>query len=586
MKKIILIFVLVAISLTTIFANSGGDGNIDGDGGDMGGGTGSNVWSSGNEGVRVTVVDALDGSIKSTPIDYTNIIPVQGIAHFGKVSKTAYVKNNQKLAPNSNEYTYKKPITQLPKIITSSSGNGNIQEIRKYFVSEGFLMQHSELTGISYDELISGKYKLLIEPLAYFKFNGRMYAMTATEGALYNSMSGNNLLKNKMGALTHQNLPLSIFLQRADLGYPIWGGTSASRVTDSQILSSLGIGIISFKDDEEPGDPSNIYHYEYRTNTEVISSIYVRSTDEITPDDNAYVSFDVNGKTYKKHFVCPPNSSQLVWVRWTTPSTPQDVNILVSTEYGTLETNAINCKISEITENTPPDPTPHDRNDRFIFNIPPLSNVGNKSNSWSEWWAYWEENWQWKSRKCQSSCPVDCSGGHGRWVDNGKWIYEKDHYNASLVVKSQLVPADSVITHYKKGDTWEMKSGYGVEIDIKSYRDYNSTNYDVTETQNAMSFFPEFKYKTYNRILEKVDSSFVFKHNKYSFVGENCHYTPLWYPDNTKYEVENIAFDMWTPAGQLWGYASDFIFIEGNVYDDYDIVEVSPTDPDFHRYGE
>ena len=37
---------------------SGGNGNIDGGGGSMGQGTSSNFWNSGNDGVRITVVDA------------------------------------------------------------------------------------------------------------------------------------------------------------------------------------------------------------------------------------------------------------------------------------------------------------------------------------------------------------------------------------------------------------------------------------------------------------------------------------------------------------------------------------------------
>ena len=62
--------------------------------------------------------------------------------------------------------------------------------------------------------------------------------MTATEAALYNQKSGGTL-RSKMPSLTHQNLPLSIFLETPDLGYPAWGGTTSGKVSDSDILSAL-----------------------------------------------------------------------------------------------------------------------------------------------------------------------------------------------------------------------------------------------------------------------------------------------------------------------------------------------------------
>ena len=51
---------------------SGGNGNIDGGGGSMGHGTSSNFWNSGNDGVRITVVDASSGTAVSSPLDFSN----------------------------------------------------------------------------------------------------------------------------------------------------------------------------------------------------------------------------------------------------------------------------------------------------------------------------------------------------------------------------------------------------------------------------------------------------------------------------------------------------------------------------------
>ena len=49
-----------------------GEGNIDHGGGNMGGGTSQNIWHTGQEGVRVTVVRTNDNKAVSSPVDLTN----------------------------------------------------------------------------------------------------------------------------------------------------------------------------------------------------------------------------------------------------------------------------------------------------------------------------------------------------------------------------------------------------------------------------------------------------------------------------------------------------------------------------------
>ena len=60
MKRILAILCCLTVILgmlpLTISAN--GNGNMDGGGGGMGQGTAQNKWSPGNDGVRITVVDA------------------------------------------------------------------------------------------------------------------------------------------------------------------------------------------------------------------------------------------------------------------------------------------------------------------------------------------------------------------------------------------------------------------------------------------------------------------------------------------------------------------------------------------------
>lgn len=70
---------------------TGGNGNIDGGGGSMGHGTSSNFWNSGNDGVRITVVDASSGTAVSSPLDFSNRTQKTNLLHFGKVNKLQYL---------------------------------------------------------------------------------------------------------------------------------------------------------------------------------------------------------------------------------------------------------------------------------------------------------------------------------------------------------------------------------------------------------------------------------------------------------------------------------------------------------------
>lgn len=223
MKRLFNLFLAVVMifSFTCIqvyAANgTGGSGNIDGGGGSMGDATSHGSWNPGNEGVRVTVVRASDHAVVTTPFDLTNKTPSAGIYHFGKVSKIQY-NNGTGLSPVQGGYSYKNPVQPMPRII-STNGRNNIEAIKKYFCSEYVVKFIAEETGMDYDTLISGEYKILLEPIAYYKFQGVMIATTATEAALYDEVVGGQL-RYWMGSLTAKNLPLSMFLETPDLGYP------------------------------------------------------------------------------------------------------------------------------------------------------------------------------------------------------------------------------------------------------------------------------------------------------------------------------------------------------------------------------
>ena len=212
----------------------------------------------------------------------------------------------------------------MPRII-STNGRNNIEAIKKYFCSEYVVKFIAEETGMDYDTLISGEYKILLEPIAYYKFQGVMIATTATEAALYDEVVGGQL-RYWMGSLTAKNLPLSMFLETPDLGYPAWSGPTNKNVSNSDIKSSLGLGIVRFE--EQPEEPEiSTYDYEYRTNTEVITAVEV-SGGQSDPDDPVTVRFHIDGTTYTvSNVYYPDGDSQLAWVRWTTPDEPQDMTI-------------------------------------------------------------------------------------------------------------------------------------------------------------------------------------------------------------------------------------------------------------------
>ena len=307
---------------------TGGNGNIDGGGGSMGHGTSSNFWNSGNDGVRITVVDASSGTAVSSPLDFSNRTQKTNLLHFGKVNKLQYLGGAGLSLQSGVAYSCIRPTQSMPTIV-SSKGQSNIEAIKRYFCSEYACMMVAQAAGVDYERMIAGEYKLLIEPIAYFTHNGQYYCMTATEAGLYDQMSGGNLRKT-MTSLTHKNLPLSMFLEFSDLGISAWTGSTTGKQNNSDIISTLGVGIVWF-DEAPPEGEIEAPDVEYRVDTDVITAVTLRTDQDLTPDNPASVTFHILGTTYRVNdIVIPAGDSQVVWVKWHTPSTPQTVTITVS----------------------------------------------------------------------------------------------------------------------------------------------------------------------------------------------------------------------------------------------------------------
>lgn len=568
LKKMLSFFLCVAISFTSfpLAAYADGSGNMNNGGGSgMGNGSGGSYWN-GDDGIRVTVVRASDGKPVSRPLDFTNYDESNVKYYFGGKSKLHY-RYGSSLQLYSGAYKSIRPTACLPKIIMES-GNANITAIKKYFCATGTVKMIAQDISTSHSKLVDGKYKLLLEPIAYFYFDGYKYAMTSTEAALYDEALGGGL-RTEMVSLTHQQLPLSMFLQRPDLGYPAFHGNKKGRQSDSMIISQLGLGVVKFKDDGSGGSDNTVY----RCNTDVITSVYLSADDEVNPDSPASVTFHILGGSYTvNNIVIPAGESQLVWVKWHTPSKPQTVNISVTSSKGWLSDDNITAKVEALTEKTPPDPTATDRNDNFKAVSPP-NHASVSAASWTVWNAYWVPNWVWVSNFVWEDHPDWQSGGewvdNGQWVDKGKWNFYCNSYSASLSAKMGLLPDDKDPTANGK----QMKSGYGVKNSVSANVSSNMNSW-VTGAQTAITYFPEFQYKKYWRVLDLItgglNADFAFKKNPYSTYGRRVHFTPIWYPDGT-YTAYTYLEDVWTPAGMLSANLTDSTQISGNVYDDWHV---------------
>ena len=559
MKKFIRIIAaaMAAFFCLQIVAFAEGDPNIDNGGGGLKDGSSENFWNPGNDGVRVTIVDAETGAVKSASIDYTNTNASDIALHFGKVSKAEYVGGTA-LSATTSSYTFINPTEPLPTIISDGSG-ASIEEIRIYFTDEQVVKRIAEHTRIEFDDLTNGDYKLMVEPIMYITFNGIRTAMTATEAALYNMQTGGEMI-NKMGPLSHKNLPLAMFLEKDDLGYTAWTGSKNSYMTDSDIIQYLGVGIVSFKEPEEEVEVA-ASDYEYRVDTDVYTSITVTGG-EHTPDNPVTVRFYIKNKVYTVgNIVYPKGASQLVWCKWHTPNTEQTVNIKVTVTGGASASKTnITANIVDLNKNPPPDPTADDRNDSFrAVSVP--NREQRTSAAWSVWSAYWQPKWVWQSRwRWTGKRWVD----RGSWVDKGEWKFRSNSYSVSMSANMQITCDEKNPTNVGR----TMKSGYGINETVTASISGNGQH---TELQNAVAYFPEFYYKTYWRLLEYTNGALEFRKNKYSTYNNRTHFTPLWYPDGN-YKVYTWAIDCWTPAGMLSANLTDSLTIKGNVFDDWHIA--------------
>lgn len=123
-----------------------------------------------------------------------------------------------------------------------------------------------------------------------------------------------------------------------------------------------------------------------------------------------------------------------------------------------------------------------------------------------------------------------------------------------------------------------MKSGYGVNQTTIANVSTNQSS-AVTGAQTAVTYFPEFRYQTYWRLLDRTGSGysakFEFAKNRYSTYNRRTHFTPIWMPDGS-YTPYTYLIDCWTPSGMLSMNLTDSVTISGNLWSDWHIAPVKP----------
>ncbi len=160
------------------------------------------------EGLRVTVYDSESNS------KVFNTIDISGNANISAVSDMNYFADGSELIPKTTWLSYVgttynslstndmirfnnavtdrncfgdgysvKYVEALSSIdIISINNSSHLEEIKALLSEENFLKNLCDLmSGMEYEDIIQGKYKLAFEPVAYFRYNGQNWAMSATE---------------------------------------------------------------------------------------------------------------------------------------------------------------------------------------------------------------------------------------------------------------------------------------------------------------------------------------------------------------------------------------------------------------------
>ena len=365
-KRISAFALLFSFSTTHVFADLN-FGNQDGTG--FSSGTSNNYWGvhtdsgtslNDTEGLRVTIYDAETNSKVFNTIDLsgnTNISAVSNLYYFADgselISKTTWLNyiggiynsvdstdmtrfNNIVLERSTHGDGYRvNYVAELSTVdIVSVNNTSHLEAIKAILGDEQFLTDLCALMGggLTYEDISKGKYKIAFEPVAYFRYNGQNWAMSATECGLLNKYMKNyfssawnstNNLRALLGPLTHSNLPRSAFLENKDLGIPVYSPSTSDYYngnsnynSDTCIIRCMGIGVLTGNNDDNDDEvEEGTAAAEYHTDTDVYTSFYaVNIGDTPFVGKSSFSIFDSGGDTPRMYEQLKEENKKLIKV--------------------------------------------------------------------------------------------------------------------------------------------------------------------------------------------------------------------------------------------------------------------------------
>jgi len=278
--KRIMSFFLALVMTFSLFGMSALAGDLDENGetggsGPSGSGQLNGYWSGSWNGMRITVIDVsdpareIDGeqwgkvaegtkSIDITGLDssngfFTRTLAGDGstalthgnkVTHFGKVSKMDY-RDGEALAVITGGYEFY-TVSGCP--IVMGDNQASTQTIKNFINNQGMLTNIAQWCGggLTYETLISGKYKLLVEPIMYVLIYEYKYAFTATEAAMYKPYG------DSLWGIINNTLANAFFLEQDELGWDKWTGSTTVKQSFSDIITYLGMHIYSIAPTDAP----------------------------------------------------------------------------------------------------------------------------------------------------------------------------------------------------------------------------------------------------------------------------------------------------------------------------------------------
>ena len=365
-KRISAFALLFSFSTTHVFADLN-FGNQDGTG--FSSGTSNNYWGvhtdsgtslNDTEGLRVTIYDAETNSKVFNTIDLSgnaNISAVSNLYYFADgselISKTTWLNyiggiynsvdstdmtrfNNIVLERSTHGDGYRvNYVAELSTVdIVSVNNTSHLEAIKAILGDEQFLTDLCALMGggLTYEDISKGKYKIAFEPVAYFRYNGQNWAMSATECGLLNKYMKNyfssawnstNNLRALLGPLTHSNLPRSAFLENKDLGISVYSPSTSDYYngnsnynSDTCIIRCMGIGVLTGNSDDNDDEvEESTAAAEYHTDTDVYTSFYAMNIGD-TPfiGKSSFSIFDIGGDTPKMYEQLKEENKELIKV--------------------------------------------------------------------------------------------------------------------------------------------------------------------------------------------------------------------------------------------------------------------------------